>query len=219
MNAEPEQAAAEQAEPEQAAAEQTKADCYSDGERDWMVRSQQLRAVLFAPLLRTLALLRISPDHLTFLSLVSGLAFCPLWFVSAPWALVALVLHVLLDGIDGPLARHLGVASSRGSFTDTLSDQAVVTASTITLMYAGLVHAVPGAIYIYVYAVVVAFAMVRNALDVPYSWLFRPRFVVYVWIPIELYWWPGTLNVLLALCSVLLGAKMLSGFLRIRKHI
>ena len=61
--------------------------------------------------------------------------------------------------------------------------------------------------------------MVRNALEVPYSWLIRPRFVVYVWIPVEIYWWPGSLDILLWVCSLLLGAKMLSGFLRIRKRL
>ena len=45
-------------------------------------------------------------------------------------ALVALSLHVLIDGLDGPLARHLGIASRSGSFTDTMADQVVVVATT-----------------------------------------------------------------------------------------
>ena len=106
------------------AAQQATADCYSDGERAWMVRTQEWRAALLAPLLRALASLKVTPDHLTLLSLASGIAFCPLFLVSKPAALVALLLHVVIDGIDGPLARHLGVDSPRGSFTDTLADQA-----------------------------------------------------------------------------------------------
>ncbi|MEM9378535.1 MAG: CDP-alcohol phosphatidyltransferase family protein [Planctomycetota bacterium] len=198
---------------------EVRADCYSGGERAWMVRGQELRAALLGPLLVRLARLRVSPDHVTLASLALGLAAAPL-LALRPWAgLVALVLHVLLDGVDGPLARHLGVASRRGSFTDTIADQVVVTATTAALMTAGLVGVVPGTLYVFLYAVVVAFAMVRNALDVPYAWLVRPRFAVYAWIPIELHVWPGSLDGLVWLCAPLLGAKTLSGFVRLRRRL
>ncbi|MEM6569986.1 MAG: CDP-alcohol phosphatidyltransferase family protein [Planctomycetota bacterium] len=198
---------------------ETRADCYSGGERAWMVRGQELRAALLGPLLERLARLRVSPDHVTLMSLAFGLAAAPLLFVSPTAALVALAAHVLLDGVDGPLARHLGVASRRGSFTDTIADQVVVTATTIALMAAGLVGPISGTLYVFLYAVVVAFAMVRNALDVPYSWLVRPRFAVYAWIPVELFLWPGSLDVLVWICAALLGAKTLSGFVRLRRRL
>ncbi len=196
--------------------DETAGDCYSDGERAWMVRGQLLRARLLAPLLRLLEFLRITPDHLTFLSLIAGLAFCPLFFRSPAAAFLALLLHVLLDGLDGPLARHLGIASRRGSFTDTMADQLVVTATTITLMKAGEIGITAGGVYIFVYGIVVAFAMVRNALAIPYSWLIRPRFVIYLWIPVEVWWWPGTIEIGLWIASSFLAAKMFSGFVRIR---
>lgn len=201
------------------ASRSTTADCYSSGERGWMLRTQEMRAELLAPLLRVLSRLHVSPDHLTLLSLASGLAACPLFFVSEWAALFALAAHVVLDGVDGPLARYLGVASRRGSFTDTLADQAVVTATTVTLVQAGLVGLVSGVAYVYLYAVVVAFAMVRNAMHVPYSWLFRPRFLVYAWIPVELIWLPGSLDVLVWGCVGLLGLKTLSGFARLRARL
>ena len=199
--------------------EKKSGDCYSAGERGWMEFGQRLRATALAPLLRVLAALRVTPDHLTLLSLLAGLAFCPLYFQSVAWALVALLLHVLLDGLDGPLARYLGVASRRGSFTDTMSDQLVVTATTITLMKVGVIGVAAGGVYIFVYGIVVAFAMIRNAMKIPYSWLVRPRFVVYVWMMVEVWWWPGTIEYVLWIASVLLGLKMISGFLRIRKAL
>lgn len=194
-------------------------DCYSAGERGWMVWGQQLRAVALGPLLRLLSVCRVTPDHLTLASMLAGLAFCPLFFVSVPAALAALVLHVLLDGLDGPLARHLDVASRRGSFTDTMADQIVVTATTITLMKAGLTGTAAGGIYIFVYGIVVAFAMIRNAMAIPYSWLIRPRFAVYLWMPIEFWWWSGTIEYVLWAASALLGWKMLTGFHHIRRKL
>ncbi|MEX2174264.1 MAG: CDP-alcohol phosphatidyltransferase family protein [Pirellulaceae bacterium] len=204
---------------------QPTADCYSAGERRAMVWTQELRAKLLGPLLRLLARCGVLPDHITLISLLFGLAFCPLWLWPAgpawarPAALAALLLHVLLDGLDGPLARLLGTASRRGSFTDSLADQIVVTASTLALM-AGPQPAVgiwAGGSYIFFYAMVVAFAMVRNALNVPYTWLVRPRFWVYAWIAVEYLLAPGWMNAVLGVLAAALAIKMVSGFVAIRR--
>ena len=192
-----------------------------------MVWTQELRARLFRPLLVAAQRLGIGPDAVTLASLLCGLAFCPLYlWPDTPWwsrpaALAALLVHMILDGFDGPLARHLGVASRRGSFTDTLSDQIVVTASTIALMTASqpAVSGWVGALYLFAYAMVVAFAMVRNALGVPYSWLVRPRFWVYGWIAVDQYLLPGRMDMLLLGFAGLLAIKMASGFVAIRRML
>jgi phosphatidylglycerophosphate synthase len=199
--------------------EEPKADCYSAGERGWMQATQRWRERVLGPLLEKLARLGVTPNWLTLASLLAGLAFCPLWLVNRPAAFVALALHVLLDGLDGPLARHMGVASRRGSFTDTMSDQSVVTAVAITLMATHVIGVVPGGLYVFLYALVVGFAMIRNALDVPYSWLVRPRFIVYGWLLVETSVWQGTIDWLLWGLNALLVWKVLTGFVRIRSRI
>lgn len=199
--------------------ETIKADCYSDGERAWMMRTQEVRARLFAPLMRVLAKCSVTPDHITLMSLLAGLAFCPAIFYSPPLAFGLLALHVFLDGFDGPLARHLGVDSPKGSFTDSMADQTVITATTITLMCMGTIDLLPGSLYLITYTVVVLFAMARNVLHDPYSWLFRPRFYVYIWFIVETYWLPGTINYLLWGCVAVLGLKTLTGFVGIRRNM
>jgi phosphatidylglycerophosphate synthase len=141
-----------------------------------------------------------------------------LWSSKAA-AFALLLAHVLLDGLDGPLARYTDRASNRGSFTDTVADQIVVAFSTVTLIHATHVGAWPGGLYLFFYSVVVIFSMVRNALAIPYSWLVRPRFLVYGWMPVEVYLWHGSLNVVLWLLTVLLALKTLTGFIQIRRRI
>lgn len=184
-----------------------------------MIATQRWRARLLERSLIRLTRMKVSPDAVTALSFVAGIAFAPVWFFNQAAALALLALHVLLDGIDGPLARFQGVASRRGSFTDTMSDQAVVTAVALTLMIDGVIGALPGGLYIFLYALVAMFAMVRNALAAPYSWLVRPRFVVYAWIIVELFVWPGSLTALLWVCNILLAIKAATGFVRIRKRL
>jgi phosphatidylglycerophosphate synthase len=203
------------------------ADCYSTGERSAMAWGQELRAWMLGPLLKVLAAAGVTPDQITAVSLACGLAFCPLWLWpgSPPWAkpaaLVALLLHVLLDGLDGPLARYLGTASRRGSFTDTLADQIVVTASTLSLMAVSQpsLSVWVGGAYIFFYAMVVGFAMVRNVLGVPYSWLVRPRFWLYGWIAVDLYLLPGWLEIVVGGFMAVLAIKMATGFVAIRRML
>jgi phosphatidylglycerophosphate synthase len=199
--------------------EASKVTCYSAGEGPFMQRSQAIRGRLLRPLLIGLARLGITPDHLTLLSLVSGLAFCPVFLWGRPVLAFGLLLaHVVLDGLDGPLARYLGRASSQGSFTDTMADQVVVTFSTVTLIYGGHAGIWAGGLYIFFYGLVVGFAMVRSAMRVPYSWLVRPRFFVYAWAPVEVFWWRGSLEVLLWILTALLALKVLTGFIQIRRN-
>ncbi|HIF33375.1 MAG TPA: hypothetical protein EYQ75_17370 [Planctomycetaceae bacterium] len=109
------------------------------------------------------------------------------------------------------MARFKNVDSPRGSFTDTVSDQIVVVATTITLMWAETVSIPAGGVYIFLYTTVVAFATVRNALAVPYSWLVRPRFVVYAWLLVESAFWPGSIEYVIWVYNLLLGFKMITG--------
>ncbi|MDA0835513.1 MAG: CDP-alcohol phosphatidyltransferase family protein [Planctomycetota bacterium] len=194
-------------------------DCYSAGERTAMLRNQEWRGQVLRPLLKLLTHIRVSPDLITVASLLAGLAFAPAWFSSPLLAFGLLLLHVLLDGLDGPLARYQNVASRKGSFTDTMADQLVVFATTLTMIVAGEAHVVPASIYLFAYTIVVAFAMIRNSLDIPYSWLVRPRFIVYVWLVVNAYWLPGSLDWVLIAFDGLLSWKLLTGFYNLRKRL
>ncbi|HEY2412209.1 MAG TPA: CDP-alcohol phosphatidyltransferase family protein [Pirellulaceae bacterium] len=205
----------------------TTSDCYSAGERAAMSWWQELRARWLAPVLTLLADTGIRPDDLTLVGLISGLAFCPLWLWSGQpiWAkiaaMTALAMHLILDGLDGPLARHLKIDSRRGSFTDTLADQIVVTATTLALMSAPgtPLNIWIGGTYIFVYALVVTFAMVRNSLGVPYSWLIRPRIWVFGWIAADALLVPGWFDVIVGAVTAVLALKMLTGFVAIRRAL
>ena len=194
--------------------------CYSGGEGGFMDWNQALRGRMLEPLLRRMADVGMRGTHVTFLSMLAGLIYCPLFLIEQKMAaFVLLLLHVLLDGLDGPLARFRGQASDRGSFTDTMADQVVVTATTLTMMHAGAASAWAGGSYVFLYAIVVAFAFVRNAMAAPFSWLFRPRFLVFIWFAVDCYLLPGSLDVVLWISSGLLGVKCLTGFVKIRNRL
>lgn len=196
---------------------------YSSSEEAVMSKSQFWREKLFLPLLKLLKSCKVTPNLLTFISLLSGIGFCFTFglalSLAKPLALSLLALHVLLDGLDGPLARHLKIASNRGSFTDSVSDQLIVALTTITMIHYGVIGIIPGTLYLFFYTAVVVFAMVRSSLAIPYSWLIRPRLIIYAWFLVELYLWPGSLNYILWFFIVVSGWKTLTGFYKIRKML
>jgi phosphatidylglycerophosphate synthase len=149
-----------------------------------------------------------------------------LYFWSPALAFIALLLHAIVDGIDGPLARHLGIQSKAGSFTDTTCDQIVVVAVTLTMMcHADKLIPIPaGTIYIFLYTIVVVFAMVRNAMGIPYSWIVRPRLIVYGWLVLETFVFGGTrlensTVFVIWIANILFLLRMVSGFFKIRANL
>lgn len=105
-----------------------------------------VRRWLSRPLDRTAAALdrpHVTPDRLTMLGLVTGLASAAtaagqLWW----WALVLWLLSRLLDGLDGPLARRRasaadvadeasGASSQAGGFLDITADFVVYGATVV----------------------------------------------------------------------------------------
>jgi phosphatidylglycerophosphate synthase len=201
---------------------QTTSDCYSAGERGWMEFGQRIRARLLHPLLISMTRAGIRSDAITVLSGLAGVAFLPAWLTGQRALAVAfLTLHVLLDGLDGPCARFQGSASPRGSFTDTIVDQIVVTTVSIAWMIgrpSPLAIGLSGA-YIFLYMLVVAMAMVRNALAIPFSWLVRPRFFVFAAMALEVAGVTWVTEPTLAIACILLATKASSGFFYLRRKI
>ncbi len=202
--------------------EKRSSDCYSQGERQWMDFGRDVRLILLSPFLPLLRRSGITPDHITLVAGFLGVLFLPLWLLDyCSAAFCALALHVILDGVDGPLARYTGAASSRGSFTDSFADQVVVTAVAIAWMGASpsVSNICLGSSYIFLYAAVVAIAMVRNALQIPYSWLVRPRFFVYIAMLLEYLTALPFVPITMCISILLLGWKTTTGFIALRSKI
>ncbi|WP_442487231.1 CDP-alcohol phosphatidyltransferase family protein [Halomonas litopenaei] len=72
-----------------------------------------------APLVKMLERCKVTPDQVTFVGFLIGLLALPLLAVQAyGWALAAILLNRVADGLDGALARRRGIASDAGGFLD-----------------------------------------------------------------------------------------------------
>jgi archaetidylinositol phosphate synthase len=178
------------------------------GTKPWDAR---LAALLVRPLART----RVHPNHLTTLSLLTGLAAAALYGTAdghaANWGAALYVLTNLLDHADGELARLAAKTSVAGGFFDRLTDL-VVRASLFMGMGLGLRTGPlgPWAIVAGVAAAaafVVAFALrselarleVAGAMDQPSAGGFDLGDVLYLIAPLT---WLGALAPFLAAAGV-----------------
>jgi phosphatidylglycerophosphate synthase len=82
---------------------------------------------LAVPVARVMARRRtMTPDQITILSLVLGLATGPLYAIGTQWAFISgavvYYLSFMFDCVDGKVARLLGTSSDRGKALDAMAD-------------------------------------------------------------------------------------------------
>jgi phosphatidylglycerophosphate synthase len=85
---------------------------------------QRVTTKLLGPAVRLLVTLRISPNLISLLQPVLGLVMVLTVATQRRFTLALLLLALLLDGVDGTLARETGRASAFGALVDQFSDHA-----------------------------------------------------------------------------------------------
>ena len=190
---------------------------YSDEEERVLRPWQRLRQRALAPFALLLSRLGISPDLLSYTSVLFGIVFflfAPFNYTVAFWFLVA---SIICDGLDGVEARVTGKNTSRGSFTDMFCDEAVVAFSVAGMAWRGAVHPVLAILFVYVYTGLVTFLMLHHMLQVSSRWIIRPsRMLFYVAIALDFFFHINWLNLLLVAYLFALPLLVLS-FGRLRR--
>ena len=88
------------------------------------LKARKKAAPILKPIARALAKTGVTPTMVTVLGLAMTLAGAVLIANGLLWqGGFTAALGVLLDALDGPLARYKGVSSDRGAFIDTMSDR------------------------------------------------------------------------------------------------
>jgi len=190
---------------------------YSEDEELVLGPWQKIRQFFLTPIAFALSRLGISPDMLSFLSVVLGIGFCllaPFRFAVAFWLLVA---SVICDGLDGVEARLMRVNTPRGSFTDMFCDQMVVALSVAGMAWKGAIHPALAILFVYVYTALVTFLMLHRMLQVSSHLIIRPsRMLLYAAIGLDFFFNIDVLNYLLLVYLFALPILCLS-FWRLRK--
>ena len=192
---------------------------YGEDEELVLVPWQRIRQGFLGPIAYVLSRLGISPDMLSFTSVVFGIGFClfaPFQFTVAFWLLVA---SIICDGLDGVEARLTKTNTASGSFTDMFCDQLVVAFSVAGMAWKNLIHPILAVLFVYVYTTLVIFLMLHRMLQVSSHWIIRPsRMLLYAAIALYFFFRINVLNYLLLAYLLALPLLALS-FWRLKRAL
>lgn len=154
---------------------------YSGFEEHWQTAFHRIKAQQLAPLLRLLTRLRITAMHVSILS--ASLTWIGLFLALARGEFVFFVLflalHLLLDGLDGPLARHQRTENLGGTLIDALCDHSGIVATSVFI--ATILPSLASAAlwFAMLYTAVVALSILLTLRGRRPFFVIRPRLYLY----------------------------------------
>lgn len=161
------------------------------------------RTRYLSPVLSLLTLAGVKPNILTAASVivVSGyLYFLP---TNTLLAMSFVGASVLIDGIDGALARFQNRVTKFGAVLDSLADHAVFSIVMLGLIGNGMINPLWGALYLLAYNTMIILVVVLNAMQRPLRFFIPTKYIFFLAILINAYVLPGVLDIVVAVSAVL----------------
>jgi phosphatidylglycerophosphate synthase len=153
---------------------------FSDKELDKEVQFANFRTKLLHPILKFLDFLKIKPDHISYFAILLLIPYS-IYFTSNPKMAVLLIwVYVLLDGVDGSLARYQKTSNNGGSFTDIVCDQLGLVVIVYNLLIFNFLDIGVGYWYSIMYLIMIVFSVIQNALKIKMQLLIRTKYIVYL---------------------------------------
>ncbi len=191
-------------------------------ERPYFRAMSAFRYSLFGPFLGPLHRLGVKADHLTGASFFVILIGFPLMYGARQYGLAfgVLILHILLDGLDGPMARLEGSkGSAHGALMDMTNDVTGMVVVIITASFFGQIPWFLGATYVITYLYLSIFAVAQNLLGIRYAYVVKTKYTIYVLLVV---WWLTGLKLVspvMAVATVYMGVSAFFGFLRVARAL
>ncbi len=190
-------------------------------EEEYFHRVADRRTKLLRPLAMFFVRRNVRADTLTLASfLLLPLFFFPLFglgYYLAAWAV--LLLHIGLDGLDGPIARLGRYASDKGALSDILNDISGMVVVALTAIHFGFASPLLGGLYIVTYIYMITFIIARNVLEMPYRVVFKSKYWLYIFLLVKVHFHWDILNPFLLALSVYQTVMTVLGFIRLRRHL
>ncbi|MBI4449254.1 hypothetical protein HY641_04490 [Candidatus Woesearchaeota archaeon] len=161
---------------------QLKWSVYSDYEGAFLTKFHEYRLGGLGGFLKLLTSLGITANHVSVLSGIAALLFIPAFVRSTALAILALMAHLALDVIDGPLAKFQGTAGNAGMFVDFCADLIGVIAITVGLTLGGVLEPVVAILHAFLYTAVVFMSLMHSILQIKQPFTFRSRMFIYGFI-------------------------------------
>lgn len=195
-------------------------------ERRFKDRTSTFRYTLFKPLLKILASAGIRPNAITYLGLASMFFFVYYINKDVPLAAIFLIINLVLDQIDGPLAYYLKSMSDKGKFTDLLIDNIAFVILVAGIVSIGLISGVIGVLLAYFMFLCMILMILQKNYKRKSDWLITPfagaypsviRAIVYIVFFVYAFFGMNYFNPLFSVLVVLLILKSAQYYFLLKK--
>ena len=169
-------------------------DSYSALERRFREPARALLMRIYHPIVLLLAWLKVSPNFVSFLQIPLGLLIVIMITPQPRLAFLLIVASILLDGIDGALARHLGRSSPFGALWDGFCDHIREILVIAGLAWVGALNGFWAALYGLAYPGINITLALCNHYKTPIPLAIKTYITAYPFILLYLWWGINLLN-------------------------
>lgn len=191
-------------------------DSYSAFEHKFIGAFRQRLLWATRPLVRLLARVGVHPHALSVSQIVGGFVVLALVPAQPRLAFVLLLVLLLIDGLDGALARATGKASAFGALLDQYCDHIRKVTVVAGMAVWGGLALLPAVFYGLIYTGLNLTVYLANAYHAPVPWAVKSYLVVYpaqflyLWFGLEWLTAAVVLSELLMLVAIGIGLRNLS---------
>jgi len=194
-------------------------DCYSSFERRFLKPGRQLILTALKPIVISLAAMGISPNMVSLSQLIVG-GVITLIVDDHPRAAFSLfIFAILLDGLDGSLARYTGRCSRFGAILDGLCDHVREILMVAALARTGTLDPFRATLYALAYPTFNLTLFLCNYHQTPLPLALKSYLVVYPALFLHLWWGINWLDEAMALSTALMGIVIAQGLMHLRRAL
>lgn len=153
---------------------------FSQAEDSIYQRFQRMRDRFFKPVCAFLSKIGLKADHLSYFNLVLVVPFAYFLNKSPFISFGALVLSVIVDSLDGCLARYQKDENNAGALLDIAADHFVLFSFVLVLIYAKTIDGFWGAAYAVNYLLMITLVLGMRSLNLHVFPIVRSKYYLYL---------------------------------------
>jgi phosphatidylglycerophosphate synthase len=136
----------------------------------------EIRKPITTPICKFFIMLHMKESHITATRFIILIAFLSLWIHEHYYIAISLLaINIMLDVVDGDLARILNTDSDVRKFEDVMVDNIAVVVFPLALIWQGLISGFLGAYYIFMMTLSWWLSVIRRNSILRSKWLFRAQ--------------------------------------------
>ena len=153
---------------------------FLDKESEGQKKFAAMRTRILTPFLKVLDSLGFTPGFISYFALSLTIPFVLLYPFYPVLACLFLWLYVILDGVDGSLARYKKIDNAGGSLIDIVCDQTGLLVCTGMIIHYDYSNPLMAYLYGCSYIIMIALGVAQNYLNLKLRFNFRTKFIVYL---------------------------------------